>query len=33
MGMTAADVRRVANTYFTEKNRLVITIMPKGQSQ
>jgi zinc protease len=33
MGITAADIRRVANTYFTEKNRLVITIMPKGQGQ
>jgi zinc protease len=33
MGITAADIRRVANTYFTEKNRLVITITPRGQSQ
>jgi zinc protease len=29
--ITAADVQRVARTYFTEQNRLVLTIMPKGQ--
>jgi zinc protease len=27
---TAADVQRVAKTYFTAENRLVMTIMPKG---
>ena len=30
MNMTAADVQRVARTYFTPENRLVLTIMPKG---
>jgi zinc protease len=30
MGITAADVQRVAQKYFTPKNRLVLTIMPKG---
>jgi zinc protease len=29
--ITPADVQRVARTYFTEQNRLVLTIMPKGQ--
>jgi zinc protease len=33
MGITAADIRRVANTYFTGQNRLVITIMPRPQTQ
>jgi zinc protease len=33
MGITAADITRVANTYFTDRNRLVITIMPRGQTQ
>jgi zinc protease len=33
MGITAAEIRRVANTYFTDKNRLMITIMPRGQTQ
>jgi zinc protease len=28
--MTAAEVQRVAQKYFTPENRLVITIMPKG---
>ena len=28
--ITAADVQRVARTYFTSENRLVLTIMPKG---
>jgi zinc protease len=28
--ITAADVQRVAQTYFTPANRLVMTIMPKG---
>ena len=27
---TAADVQRVARTYFTPENRLVLTILPKG---
>jgi zinc protease len=30
MNITAADVQRVAKTYFTPENRLVMTIMPKG---
>ncbi len=30
MNMTAADVQRVARTYFTPENRLVMTILPKG---
>ena len=30
MNITAADVQRVAKTYFTESNRLVLHIMPKG---
>jgi zinc protease len=30
MNMTAADVQRVARTYFTPENRLVVTIVPKG---
>jgi zinc protease len=30
MNITAADVQRVARTYFTPENRLVLTIMPKG---
>jgi zinc protease len=29
-GTTPADVQRVARTYFTPENRLVLTIMPKG---
>jgi len=33
MNTTAADIQRVANTYFTPQNRLVITIVPRGQSQ
>ena len=28
--MTAADVQRVAQKYFTPENRIVITLMPKG---
>jgi zinc protease len=32
-GITAADIQRVANTYFTRTNRLVITILPRGQTQ
>ena len=30
MNMTAADVQRVAQKYFTPENRLVLTIMPKS---
>jgi zinc protease len=30
--ITAADVQRVARTYFTPENRTVITILPKGAS-
>ncbi len=29
--VTAADVQRVARTYFTEENRLVLTILPSGR--
>ena len=29
-GLTTADVQRVARTYFTPENRLVLTILPKG---
>lgn len=29
--ITAADVQRVARTYFTEQNRVVLTIMPSGR--
>ena len=28
--ITAADVQRVARTYFTPENRLVLTLMPSG---
>jgi len=31
MNITAADVQRVAKTYFTPENRLVMKIMPKGR--
>ena len=31
--ITAADIQRVAKTYFTPTNRLVLTIMPKVQTQ
>ncbi len=31
--MTAADIQRVARTYFTPTNRLVLTVMPRGQTQ
>jgi zinc protease len=30
MNISAADVQRVAKTYFTESNRLVLHIVPKG---
>jgi zinc protease len=32
-GITAADIQRVAQKYFTPTNRLVMTVMPKGQTQ
>jgi zinc protease len=31
-GMTAAEVQRVAQKYFTPENRLVITLIPKGSA-
>jgi zinc protease len=31
--ITSADIQRVAQTYFTPTNRLVMTIMPKTQTQ
>ena len=31
--ITAADIQRVAKTYFVPTNRLVLTIMPKVQTQ
>ena len=31
-GLTTADVQRVARTYFTPENRIVLTILPKGSS-
>jgi zinc protease len=33
MSVTAADVQRVARTYFTPENRLVLTIVPRGGGQ
>jgi predicted Zn-dependent peptidase len=30
-GVTAADVQRVARTFFTPENRLVLTILPRGR--
>jgi zinc protease len=32
-GLTTADVQRVARTYFTPENRVVLTILPKGASR
>jgi zinc protease len=32
-GLTAADVQRVARTYFTASNRTVLTLMPQTQAQ
>jgi zinc protease len=32
-GITAADVQRVARTYFTPENRLVMTLMPSARPQ
>ena len=29
MNITAEDVQRVAQTYFTDENRLILTIMPR----
>jgi zinc protease len=29
--MSAADVQRVARTYFTPQSRMVLTVMPRGQ--
>ncbi len=31
--ITAADVQRVAKTYFTPQSRMVLTVMPRGQGQ
>jgi zinc protease len=31
--MTAADIQRVAKTYFRPENRLVLTVVPRGQPQ
>jgi zinc protease len=31
--MKKSDVQRVAQTYFTPQNRMIMTIMPKGQGQ
>ena len=30
--ITTADVQRVARTYFTPENRLVLTLMPSGKA-
>jgi zinc protease len=32
-GLTAADVQRVARTYFTANNRTVLTLMPSGRQE
>jgi len=33
LNLTTADIQRVARTYFTEKNRTVLYIMPKGSAK
>jgi zinc protease len=33
MRTTAADIQRVANAYFTPANRLVLTVLPRGQAR
>jgi zinc protease len=33
MGVTAADIERVARKYFTPANRLVLTVMPQGPTE
>jgi zinc protease len=33
MNIKAADIQRVANTYFAGTNRVIITVLPKGQTQ
>jgi zinc protease len=33
MNIKAADIQRVANTYFAGNNRVIITVLPKGQTQ
>ncbi len=33
MNTTAADVQRVARTYFTPENRTVLTILPRAAQQ
>ena len=30
--VTTADVQRVARTYFTPENRMVLTLMPSGKA-
>ena len=32
-GLTAADVQRVARTYFTASNRTVLTLTPSGRQE
>jgi zinc protease len=31
--MDAADIQRVANTYFRPENRLILTVLPRGQQE
>jgi zinc protease len=33
MNIKAVDIQRVANTYFAGNNRVIITVLPKGQTQ
>jgi predicted Zn-dependent peptidase len=33
MNVTRADVQRVAKTYFTPANRVVLHVLPKGASR